>query len=412
VESGKIEILIFSASNKSFGKLFSTLKIFDTLLTTFPLPFDKTMEGGACRVYNADALRDLIYSNLEEAEKQSIVEQESQQHGGLNSSTTTGRASSNSLGRGASRLDGGPSIRSNRSHRSNHSNRSSRASLGGGSGVDGGNSRAQREQARIEMKTKRFRELQRVRDKEDTLAKKERLEEITKKKERVFKYWMKRVDDPKEKAVVNRIQNWLDLNEDESKRKLRAMHNDWEENVYGAISNDILSQMEDRDPLKTKQRIRREYQNYIDLTNKKGQIFRDIFVESEYDPNILNRATIKAKPKDFDDPTDRVLRRRLSENAMMSGGILNLNEESGGRETLEVESWLTGKIESTPHGFAARFGEKPPEVSEMQKRLSRSRVKMDQFHILTGEAGRKKLMAELGPGKKSVPGKRPDHKMW
>ena len=48
----------------------------------------------------------------------------------------------------------------------------------------------------------------------------------------------------------------------------------------------------------------------------------------------------------------------------------------------------------------------------MQKRLSRSRVKMDQFHILTGEAGRKKLMAELGPGKKSVPGKRPDHKMW
>ena len=89
-------------------------------------------------MYNADALRDLIYSNLEEAEKQSIVEQESQQHGGLNSSTTgTGRASSNSLGRGASRLDGGPSIRSNRSHRSNHSNRSSRASLGGGSGVIG-----------------------------------------------------------------------------------------------------------------------------------------------------------------------------------------------------------------------------------------------------------------------------------
>ena len=302
-------------------------------------------------------------------------------------------------------MDGGPSLRSTRS---------SRASLGGTSqsGVDGGNSRAQREQARTEMKAKRFRELQKVREKQDNLAKKERMAEVTKKKEKVFKYWMQRVDDPVERKMVAKVHNWLDLNEDESKRKLRAMHQDWEENVYGAITNDILSQMEARNPAKTKHRIRREYQNYIDLTNKKGQIFRDIFVESEYDPNVLNRATIKAKPKTFDDPTDRVIRRRQEEIAMMSGGILDLHENGGGRETLDVESWLTGKIESTPHGFAARFGEPIREVSDMQKKLSRSRVKMNHFHVLHGEAGRAKLMAELGPGKKPVPGKRPDHKMW
>jgi hypothetical protein len=359
---------------------------------------------GSCRIYNAGALRDLIYSNLEEAEKQSMVEQQSTR--GLHSGAP-GQASAQSLGRGgASRLDGGPSVRSNRSSRASLDGTSQRVS------GDGGNSRANREQARLEMKTKRFREKQRIREKQDNLLKKERIQEIAKKKEKTFKYWMERVNNPKERQVVERIQGWLDLNDDEAKRKLRAMHTDWEENVYSAISNDILSQMESRDPLKTKQRIRREYQNYIDLTNKKGQIFRDIFVESEYDPNVLNRATIKAKPATLDDPTDRVLRRRHEEISMMSGGILKLDEKSGGRETLEVESWLTGKIESTPHGFAARFGQKPPPVSEMQKRLSRSRIKMNQFHILTGEAGRAKLMAELGPGKKSVPGKRPDHKIW
>mgnify|MGYP006107013885 FL=1 len=365
---------------------------------------------GACRVYNPDALRDLIYSNLEEAERDAARDQQQSQHESMSQlqGNGNGHESAQSLGRtGASRLDGGPSIRSNRS------NRSSRASLGGGSQSNlASSSRAQREQARTKLKARRFRELQSVREKQDRLAKKERMHEIAKRKEKKFKYWMARVNDPKEREVVDKVHDWLDLNDDEAKRKLRALHQDWEENVYGAISNDILTQMESRDSNKTKARIRREYQNYIDLTNKKGQIFRDIFVESEYDPNVLNRATIKATPKTFDDPTDRVLRRRKEEIAMMSGGWIVKDDNEGGRETLEVESWLTGKIESTPHGFAARFGQKPPEVSEMQKRLSRSRVKMNQFHILTGEAGRAKLMEELGPGKKPVAGKRPDHKIF
>ncbi len=299
------------------------------------------------------------------------------------------------------------------------SNRSSRRSLNGGRstgslrGGAGGDERAAREQARLDMKARRFKDMQAQRDAEDRVQKKERMKELHKKKERTFKYWMARVNDPKERAVVEKVHSWLDLNDDESKRKLRAMHLDWEENVYGAISNDILRQMEARNPAKTKRRIRQEYQNYIDLTNKKGTIFRDIFVESEYDPNVLNRHTIKAnKPENFDDPTDRVLRKRTEEIAMMSGGWVAKADAHGGRETLDVEEWATGKIESTPHGFASRFGIPPPPISDMQKKLSRSNVVMDQFHILTGDMGKAKLMEELGPGKKPVPGKRPDHKLW
>ena len=363
---------------------------------------------GACRVYNAGALRDLIYSNLEEAENASIREQQQSQHDSLLHKSPA--SSTQSLNRGgASRLDGGPTMASHQSSRVSLSS-SNHGSVRSGDGGKG--SRAERELAREEMKGRRFREVQAIRDKQHKNDTAERMIEIAKKKEKKFKYWMGRVNDPENRQVVEKVHNWLDLNQDESNRKLKAMHQDWEENVYGAISNDILSQMEARNPKKTKARIRREYQNYIDLTNKKGQIFRDIFVESEYDPNVLNRATIKATPKTFDDPTDRVLRRRKEEIEMMSGGILNLDIASGGRETLEVQSWLTGKIESTPHGFASRFGQKPPEVSEMQKRLSRSRIKMNQFQILKGEAGRAKLMEELGPGKKPVPGKRPDHKIW
>ena len=158
------------------------------------------------------------------------------------------------------------------------SNRSSQRSLDMGSsrvstsGSHQSEDRLRREQARLALKVRRFKELQAVRDKQDELQNKERMKGLAKKRERTFKYWMARVSDPKERKVIENVHNWLDLNEDESRRKLRAMHQDWEENVYGAISNDIMSQMESRDPAKTKRRIRREYQNYIDLTNKKGAI--------------------------------------------------------------------------------------------------------------------------------------------
>ena len=374
---------------------------------------------GHCRVYNRDAFRDLVYS-AEIEKMQHKASMESNSHNtlaGAGSRSLHSQASRTSVGgtqrgpsqAGASQLDGGGTMSSNRSSQRSLDMGSSRVST---SGSHQSEDRLRREQARLALKVRRFKELQAVRDKQDELQNKERMKGLAKKRERTFKYWMARVSDPKERKVIENVHNWLDLNEDESRRKLRAMHQDWEENVYGAISNDIMSQMESRDPAKTKRRIRREYQNYIDLTNKKGAIFRDIFIESEYDPNVLNRHTIKAKPKEFDDPTDRVIRRRKDELSMMSGGWVVKGDQTGGRETLDVQSWHTGKIESTPHGFAARFSTAPAPISDMQKKLSRSNVVMDQFNILTGDLGRAKLMAELGPGKKPVAGKRPDHELW
>ena len=384
--------------------------------------------GGHCRVYNTEAFRELMYdAEMEKIRSEAELRGEGKDGGGgaddagegkdgMGASKSmgggVGGGSRSTLGRGAgvSRLDGGPTMVSNQSSRRSLDAGRSTGSLRGRAGAD---ERAAREQARLDMKARRFKDMQAQRDAEDRVQKNERMKELHKKKERTFKYWMSRVNDPKEREMVEKVHNWLDLNEDESKRKLRAMHLDWEENVYGAISNDILRQMEARNPAKTKRRIRQEYQNYIDLTNKKGTIFRDIFVESEYDPNVLNRHTIKAnKPENFDDPTDRVLRKRKEEIGMMSGGWVAKADANGGRETLDVEDWATGKIESTPHGFAARFGVPPPTISDMQKKLSRSNVVMDQFHILTGDLGKAKLMEELGPGKKPVPGKRPDHKLW
>jgi hypothetical protein len=379
---------------------------------------------GHCRVYNTDAFRDLVYSvEMEKLQQKASLESHSQNtlagagsrslHSQASRTSAAGAHGGPSHGGpsqvGASQLNGEATLGSNRSSRQSLGMGSSRVSA---SGSQQSEDRSRREQARIELKTRRFKELQAVRDKQDEQQNKERMKGLAKKRERTFKYWMARVSDPKEREAIENVHSRLDLNDDEARRKLRAMHQDWEENVYGAISNDIMSQMESRDPAKSKRRIRREYQNYIDLTNKKGAIFRDIFIESEYDPNVLNRHTIKAKPKAFDDPTDRVIRRRKDELSMMSGGWVVKGDQTGGRETLDVQSWHTGKIESTPHGFAARFGMAPAPISDMQKKLSRSNVVMDQFNILTGDLGRAKLMAELGPGKKPVPGKRPDHKLW
>ena len=150
---------------------------------------------------------------------------------------------------------------------------------------------------------------------------------------------------------------------------------------------------------RTKQRIRMQYQNYIDLTNKKGAIFRDIFIE-RYDPNVLNRHTIKAKPKEFDDPTDRVIRRRKDELSMMSE-VDSKRRSDGGRETLDVQSWHTARLRAHPHGFAARSAwHQLPSV--ICRRNSRDLVVMDQFNILTGDLGGQNLWRSLVQGRRCL----------
>ena len=261
-----------------------------------------------------------------------------------------------------------------------------------------------REKERADVRYQRFKYAQKIREKKEKLEKKERMEAAAKRKEDLFRYWNGRVNDPEEKAQVQAVHKWLDQNQAKEETKLRKLHEAWDKNIYSRISKYVNEKLETRDHAKYKETVRREFQNYVDLTNKKGTIFRDIFVESEYDPFVINRETIRFKEK-LVDPVKRLLDKRKEELGQIKGGWLIQQDKEGGRETLDIELWQTGKIENTPHGLAAKFGQPPKPKTELELKLTRSRVEMDHFNVLTGEAGQKQLDAEIGPGKRPIPGR-------
>ena len=261
-----------------------------------------------------------------------------------------------------------------------------------------------REKERADVRYQRFKYAQEIREKKEKAEKKERMEAAAKRKEDTFRYWNGRVNDPKEKAQVQAVHKWLDQYQAKEDNKLKKLHEAWDEKIYSRISNYINEKLETRDHTKYKETVRREFQNYVDLTNKKGTIFRDIFVESEYDPFVINRETIKFKDK-LVDPVKRLLEKRKEELGQIKGGWLIKPDKEGGRETLDVELWQTGKIENTPHGLAAKFGQPPKAKTALELKLTRSSVEMDHFNVLKGEAGQKQLDLEIGPGKRPIPGR-------
>mgnify|MGYP000933808001 FL=1 len=321
-----------------------------------------------CRVYNKQALRMLVAENtLEEEAREKRAKQ---------------------------RAETRKSLQSNGS-----------ASMARSSLVASKSEREMRDKERADVRYERFKMAQEIRQKAEKADKEARAEEAVKKKEAQFKYWNGRVNDPVEKKQVAEVCNWLDRYDEEKGDKLRKLHEKWNEEVYSKIKTYINETLDTRDHIAYKETVRREFQNYVDLTNKKGTVFRDIYVESEYDPFVISRETIKFKTKKFNDPVKRLLEKRKEELGQVKGGFLNLYDKEGGRETLDVELWQTGKIENTPHGLAAKFGEPPRPKTEIELKNGRSRVVIDHFNVLKGKAGQRQLDAELGPGKRSIPGR-------
>jgi len=102
------------------------------------------------------------------------------------------------------------------------------------------------------------------------------------------------------------------------------------------------------------------FQEYLDLSNAKaGYVFRDIIIESEYDPLEANRRSISFLSEHIKDPLKRVLDKHHEERTMLEhGDDAKQNAKRPGpalRDMLDATSWGTGNIEATPHGYFAKL---------------------------------------------------------
>jgi len=109
------------------------------------------------------------------------------------------------------------------------------------------------------------------------------------------------------------------------------------------------------DPKKLHKTKYNDYAKFLDITNKKPNIFRDTIIESEYDPLEPNRRAIKVTL----DPTVRdptiIDQQKLHEEEAMLNPNCRRPDLSTGKFTLPVTLWAAEKICSTSFGFTPDF---------------------------------------------------------
>eukprot|EP00611_Tribonema_gayanum_P022975 TRINITY_DN472_c0_g1_i2.p1 TRINITY_DN472_c0_g1~~TRINITY_DN472_c0_g1_i2.p1 ORF type:complete len:393 (-),score=68.00 TRINITY_DN472_c0_g1_i2:51-1229(-) len=206
--------------------------------------------------------------------------------------------------------------------------------------------------------------------------------------------------------LVDELDRAMDIVDSAEYNKRLKQHSEWTQNVYGAIQAQIRQQIDAMDPKALSKQKQDDYQLFLDEANRKPAIFRDIVVESEYDPFAVNRRAIKARVPNLVDPTSRPTDRYAEENAMLGGSGHKLQQRDG-RLTLETELWATGKIEDTPHGFMAKMLARHSKVKGKHGRpqsvpLRGSKgsqgICMDHYNV---EFGKEVVAAELPRGKRT-----------
>jgi hypothetical protein len=225
---------------------------------------------------------------------------------------------------------------------------------------------------------------------------------IADKKEQTFKRMQDKLEKGKEGAqeVVARME----AVEDRERRNTIANHQHWEREVYDKINGNIVATVNAIDYKQLQKRKGKEFQQFIDQTNKKAALFLDVVIEEEYDPFESNRNDVKAKIRKIVDPTKKAAQNRADEDAVKRACAINpqpIISHQNGRETLDVKKWGEGIIQATPCGHFAKMMEvdptNHPKKQGMGAKLQESHFKIDHYNFPNRDNAA--AAAEYPPGK-------------
>ena len=224
------------------------------------------------------------------------------------------------------------------------------------------------------------------------------------------------------------VGRFISEHDERMRRKQQHLFAEWENLVFKPIQDQIQAKLGEVSSEEIAQRRQVMFQEFIDQTNKKDTLFRDIIIESEYNPLKAHDHTVHYSSKRLIDPCKRDLMKAKEEKSLMSqnleaapapilsftgpspaapvtlgssfaasaslargprtlagAGLRSIapaDERCPGRETMEVTLW--NKAEATPYGhFAGRF-DAEGELIPIQQRPNpgqKSRVVFDHFNI-------------------------------
>lgn len=162
------------------------------------------------------------------------------------------------------------------------------------------------------------------------------------------------------------------------RRRTRLMHKEWEEQVFDKIQRRVCSRVDSRSSSDIEREKQVLYQEFLDATNRKDGLFRDIIIESDYDPLNWREESLKYSGK-VEDPVKRELTRMANDREGIGGKGAGI-PVSRSKEILDVKMW--DKLEATPHGKAAEMF--AASAAGIKKPISKTQItttKIDHYDI-------------------------------
>ena len=185
------------------------------------------------------------------------------------------------------------------------------------------------------------------------------------------------------KVMVDAIDRYVHLHQDNETQKIQKMHGEWTTNVFDKIQNGIAETLDcvDRKDLN---RMKREgFQDFLEAGNTKGALFLDTILD-DYDPFKTQKQMPKVRIGKIKDPNRRVLDKHVEEMSAMSNG--KIDDRAKSRKVLDVREWAEGKVEATPHGHFAEMMAKDPREHKDPKahKMTSSDVTFNHFDYHKG----------------------------
>ncbi|OQS05305.1 phosphatase PTC7 family protein, partial [Thraustotheca clavata] len=191
------------------------------------------------------------------------------------------------------------------------------------------------------------------------------------------------------KALALELEERIILKEESEKRQKQRLYEEWTEKVYNKLNKPINDKVRAMDAKALNKHKQQAYQHFLDAANKKGCLFRDIIIESDYDP--LHDLSYIKHTTHLDDPSLRVLKNRENEEAIANEGrhIMNdsMNTNSSGSravvlgrsDNLDTKLWASGTFESTPYGYFNKMMNST--ISEEGSKTYESCIKLDHYNV-------------------------------
>lgn len=175
-----------------------------------------------------------------------------------------------------------------------------------------------------------------------------------------------------EEEFVTLVKEYCRLNDENVRRKAEALCREWHEKVFDRVNRQVSRQLAKVSSHDIAVRRRKLYEQFLVAANsKEGGLFRDIIIESEYDPLVAREHTIKYHVTTDDDPVKLEVNKFKREQQTLPGEFKESREL--GRVTLPPTMW--DKLEATPYG---RFN-KMMAASKKDHGTFKAHVPMDHY---------------------------------